>query len=248
MFFEANDIEVCFGETLAVKGISFSMQKGDTLIIIGHNGSGKSSTVKALAGVTNISKGSIRLNDVDISKLNARERLRESIVFLPQGDDVFRTLTIEDNLLLFVDELKHLGQSVNVDEVYSIFPEFEDKRKKFAGNLSGGEQRLLSIARALVAKPKLLILDEPSSGLSPLMCDKVYDKITTILSKGYSLILVEQLIDYAIDKIEKVYSKVFTKSNSVGKVIVLNQGIVVMEFNVNTYNQNRDKLASIFLT
>lgn len=247
MLLDVQNIHVIYGETEALKGISFSLQKGDTLIILGPNGSGKSTCLKALAGVAPVSDGRVIFDGRDITNHSARKRLLESIVFLPQGLDVFPSLSVRENFNLFVEELKSSGYRVSLDEVYSLFPEFIQKEESLAGNLSGGERRLLSLARAMIARPKLLLLDEPSSGLSPKMCERVYEKISTISKNGHSLILVEQLIDYTIAEIEKAYLQDRNNSNGTARVLLLNQGLTAMEFGVSAYKENRDKLASVFL-
>ena len=213
MLLEVKDMYISYNGTKAVNGISMNVSEGESVGIIGPNGSGKSTFLKGLAGITSLNSGTVRLDGKDITTLSPAERLKKSIVYLQQGLDVFPSLSVEDNLKLFIAEMTNAN--VSLDEAYSFYPPLRDKRKKLAGNLSGGERRLLALTRAIISKPKLLLLDEPSAGLAPAMLEVVVKKIEKIVGAGVTLILVEQMLKI----VERLANSCF----------VLNQGAICME-------------------
>lgn len=231
MLLEVKDMHISYNGTKAVDGISINVPEGESVGIIGPNGSGKSTFLKGIAGVTPLNDGSVILDGQDITLLSPRERLKKSIVYLPQGLDVFPSLSVEDNLKLFVAEMSNANTSL--DEAYSFYSPLRDKRKKLAGNLSGGERRLLSLTRAIISKPKLLLLDEPSAGLSPAMLDVVVKKIKDIAKAGVTLILVEQILP-----ITKRLANYF---------YVLSNGSMCISFSKEGFDEQKNRIREVFM-
>ncbi len=230
MLLEVKDMHISYNGTKAVNGISADIPQGRSVAVIGPNGSGKSTFLKGLAGVMPLSSGKVFFDGEDITELSPRERLKMSILYLPQGIDVFPSLTVEDNIKLFLSEIPNTS---SLDEAYSFYTPFREKKKKLAGNLSGGERRLLAITRAFMAKPKLLLLDEPSAGLAPAMLDVIVKKIEDILNGETTLILVEQILPIARRLADCFY--------------VLNQGVIFTSFLKQEFNENRGRLREVFM-
>ncbi|MDP3112498.1 MAG: ATP-binding cassette domain-containing protein [Thermodesulfovibrionales bacterium] len=231
MLLEVMDMYISYNGTKAVDGISINVPEGESVGIIGPNGSGKSTFLKGIAGVTPLNGGSVILDGQDITLLTPRERLKKSIVYLPQGLDVFPSLSVEDNLKLFIAEMPNANTSL--DEAYSFYSPLRDKKKKLAGNLSGGERRLLALTRAIISKPKVLLLDEPSAGLAPAMLEVVVKKIEVILKAGVTLILVEQILTIV--------------QGLVGYLYIFNNGILYSSFSQKEFGQQNNKIKEVFL-
>jgi len=231
MLLEVKDMHISYNGTKAVNGISMNVSEGESIALIGPNGSGKSTFLKGIAGIIPLNGGSVILDGQDITFLSPRERLKKSIIYLPQGIDVFPSLSVEDNLKLFISEIPDTNASL--DEAYSFYPSLWDKRKKLAGNLSGGERKLLALTRAFISRPKLLLLDEPSAGLAPEMLEVVVKKIEEILKAGVTLILVEQILPIA--------------KRLAGHFCVLNQGAVCMSFPRELFDEQKDRLKEVFI-
>lgn len=231
MLLEVKEMHISYNGTKAIDGISINVPEAESVGIIGPNGSGKSTFLKGIAGVTPLNSGSVILDGHDITLLSPGERLKKSIVYLPQGIDVFASLSVEDNLKLFVAEMQNANTSL--DEAYSFYSPLWDKRKKLAGNLSGGEKRLLALSRAIISKPRVLLLDEPSAGLAPAMLETVVKKIEEILKAGVTLILVEQLLPIAQEIAQYFY--------------VFNNGILHSSFPKEQFSQQNCKIMEVFL-
>jgi branched-chain amino acid transport system ATP-binding protein len=186
-------LSVHYGGVCAVSGVSFTVAPGESVGIIGANGAGKTSTLKALMGLVRRSSGQIRLGDVDLCRVPARDMVRHGIGYVPEGRHVFAGLSVENNLLLGAYTTNWRTQVRGpLDDVYELFPVLQQMRGRLAGALSGGQQQMLAIGRALMTRPRLLILDEPSMGLGPKLVEDVLRVLQRLGEEGLSLLLVEQ--------------------------------------------------------
>jgi branched-chain amino acid transport system ATP-binding protein len=188
-----NNIQVAYGGIQAVKGISLHVNAGELVTLIGANGAGKSTTLKAISGLHHASAGEIRYDGQDIRTLPSFEIARRGLVLVPEGRGVFPALTIEENLAMgaYAREDRS-GIAADIEEKFALFPRLKERAKQTAGTLSGGEQQMLAISRALMAKPKLLLLDEPSMGLAPIMVQKIFEVVKDISQRGVTILLIEQ--------------------------------------------------------
>jgi branched-chain amino acid transport system ATP-binding protein len=175
-----------------VKGASISAGAGEIVVILGPNGAGKSTLIKAIAGLTPITSGRVTLAGADITRLPAHLMVRNGLAFTPQTENVFGTMSVDDNLRLAGGILAAARRNERISETYSFFPDLARQRRLLAGRLSGGQRQMLAIARALLVGPSVLMLDEPSAGLSPKLVDIVFAKLEDIKRTGVSIILVEQ--------------------------------------------------------
>ncbi len=191
------NVDVFYGKIHAIKRVSLHVNKGEIVTLIGGNGAGKTTLLRTISGLIRAANGSIIFNDMDISRRGADSIVKNGISHVPEGRLVFKPLTVEDNLLLGSFNWYSLKnrQSVkeDVDMIYSIFPILNKRKKQLAGTLSGGEQQMLAIGRALMARPKLLLLDEPSMGLAPLIIREIFSYIVELRNRfGLTVLLVEQ--------------------------------------------------------
>jgi branched-chain amino acid transport system ATP-binding protein len=185
-------MESCYGRIKALKGISLEVRRGETVALVGANGAGKTTLLRTLSGVQPMSAGSVSFDGVDISKLRSDLRMRRGICQSPEGRQVFGPLTIEDNLRLGAyTQPKHQVEG-DLEKIFTMFPILKEKRALPAGTLSGGQQQMLAIGRALMGRPSLLLLDEPSMGLAPLLVAEVFNVVKTLKSQGMTIILAEQ--------------------------------------------------------
>ena len=204
-FFSIQSLTVSYGGIRAVRGLNISLDKGETVALIGANGAGKTSTLNALLGLISHG-GTINLGGDELGSLAVHERVSLGLSLVPEGRGVFGRLTVEENLLmgsyLGIDkkqELKDLG------EVFDLFPRLRERRHQTGGTLSGGEQQMLAIGRALMGRPKVLLLDEPSMGLAPLMVEKIFEVIREISKSGVTTLLVEQNARLALESSQRAY-------------------------------------------
>lgn len=190
---EVEDLRVAYGKIEAVKGISFSVEAGQIVTLIGTNGAGKTTTLRTLSGLIKPRGGQIKFEGKSLKKVPAHDIVSLGLAHSPEGRHIFPRMTIEDNLLLgaFLRSDKD-GIQQDVDRAYELFPILGERRKQAAGTLSGGEQQMLAMGRALMCRPKLLMLDEPSMGLSPLMMQKIMATIADLKAAGTTILLVEQ--------------------------------------------------------
>jgi len=188
---EVKNLEVSYGFIKAVKGISLSVKEGQIITLLGSNGAGKSSTIRAICGVME-SKGSISLFGREISKLAVNKITKQGMLVVPEGRHVFKDLTVEENLLTGAFTVSKKEQAANFQRVYRYFPVLQERKSQIAQTLSGGEQQMLAIGRALMGSPKLLLLDEPSLGLAPLIVKGLFEIIQNIRNDGTTVLLVEQ--------------------------------------------------------
>jgi branched-chain amino acid transport system ATP-binding protein len=185
-----SDVHVSYGKLEVLRGVSFDVGEKDFVALIGANGAGKSTTLKAVAGLIGLKSGSVFFGKSDISGMTTRQRLEKGIAYVPQGSKVFGSLSVRENLELVSDDF---------DDVIGLFPNIQEKLGLDAAALSGGEQQMLSIARALLLKPKFLLLDEPSIGLSPIFVNVVFDTLKKINKKGIGILVVEQNVKKALE-------------------------------------------------
>ena len=181
-----------------VHGLDFAVAAGELVVILGPNGAGKSTFVKAIAGLVPVHAGTTLLGGVDVTHLPADEKIRHGLAFVPQTENVFATLSIRDNLRLAADILPKTARHPRIEELYAMFPDLADRDSRRAGALSGGQRQMLAIARALIVRPLVLILDEPSAGLSPKIVAEVFAQLKTINRTGVAIVLVEQNIKAAL--------------------------------------------------
>lgn len=186
-------LEVSYGGIRAVKGISLEVNEGELVTLIGANGAGKTTTLKAITGLLKAAAGSIEYRGVNIAGVQAHELAADGLVMVPEGRGVFPGLTIEENLQMGAYTRRD-RQSIaaDIEHKFQLFPRLKERAKQTAGTLSGGEQQMLAISRALMARPKLLLLDEPSMGLAPLMVQKIFEVVRDVARTGVTILLIEQ--------------------------------------------------------
>ena len=198
---EVRGLSAGYGPTRIVDGMSFEVLQGGRLSILGRNGVGKTTLLASLMGLTTHHAGKIFAGEVDLTGFKASARAKHGMGYVPQTRDIFRSLTVEENLIA---GLKGRRRSA-LDEVYVLFPRLAERRRHFGGQLSGGEQQMLSLARTLLGKPSVLLLDEPLEGLAPVICDQIMEIITSLANSGaMTIVLVEQQIERALQFAEQV--------------------------------------------
>jgi branched-chain amino acid transport system ATP-binding protein len=191
---EVHDLEVCYGVIRALHGISFEVNQGEIVTLIGANGAGKTTTMQSVVGLIPKKSGSVLFDGQDITKTPCHKIVHQGMTQVPEGRRIFQELSVYENLLMGAYSMKK-GQAdfkADIEMVYERFPRLAERKNQIAGTLSGGEQQMLAIGRALMSHPKLLMLDEPSMGLSPLLVDEVFKIIKDINKDGTTILLVEQ--------------------------------------------------------
>lgn len=203
---KVDNIDAYYGEVQVLRGISLDIKKGETVTLLGNNGSGKSSTVNCISGILKHARGSIQFNGEEISNVSSHERVELGLVQVPEGRRIFPTLSVEENLFMgsYLKKAK-AARSKSLERVYKLFPILEERKKQLGGTLSGGQQQMLAIARGLMALPKLLILDEASLGLAPLVVGEIFGVIKEIASEGVTILLVEQNVSKALALADRAY-------------------------------------------
>lgn len=190
---EVKDLEVSYGAINALKKISFSVNEGEIIALIGANGAGKTTTLQTISGILPLKSGKIIFDGKDITKTAAHKLVSMGIAQVPEGRRVFQDLTVYQNIKLGAYTINDKNiKKETFENVYKRFPRLEERKNQLAGTLSGGEQQMLAMARALMAKPKIMLLDEPSMGLSPLLVSEIFDIVKTINEEGTTVLLVEQ--------------------------------------------------------
>jgi len=202
---EVRALEVAYGGIKAVKGIDIDVQSGELVTLIGANGAGKTTTLKALAGLLRPSSGSVHYNGENVTGVAACKLVEKRLSLVPEGRGVFGRLTIEENLAMGAYTRRDRDVAKDYDRAYALFPRLAERRRQLAGTLSGGEQQMLAIARALMCRPRLLLLDEPSMGLAPLMVQKIFETIRAVAREGVTLLLVEQNAKLALEICSRGY-------------------------------------------
>lgn len=200
------DLQVNYGSFRALQGINLDVAKGEIVALLGSNGAGKTTTINAISGLRNVVGGDIILEGESILNLPAHERVKRGLIQVPEGRMLFPYMSIEENLMVgsYLPEARKL-RAETMKKCYEIFPKLYERRKQFAGSLSGGEQQMCAIARALMQQPKLLMLDEPSLGLAPVIIDVIFDVILDIRKQGITVLLVEQNVQATLDICDRAY-------------------------------------------
>jgi branched-chain amino acid transport system ATP-binding protein len=203
---ELRKLAVSYGGIQAVRGIDLNVNAGELVCLIGANGAGKTTTLKGVCGMLPIKSGTIHYDGHDITGRPPFELVRGGLAMVPEGRGVFGALTIEENLAMgaYVRHDKD-GVKADVERVFALFPRLKERRRQTAGTLSGGEQQMLAIGRALMSKPRLLLLDEPSMGLAPLMVQKVFETVLAVSREGVTILLIEQNAKLALEVSHRGY-------------------------------------------
>jgi branched-chain amino acid transport system ATP-binding protein len=226
-FLEVDNIQTYYGNIQALKGVSLTVEEGECVTLIGSNGAGKSTTLRSISGLTPPRTGSIKLAGQEIALMPPQEIVGLGISQSPEGRKCFQRMTVRENLELGA-YLRRDSQGIGKDlaRIFELFPRLEERQSQKAGTMSGGEQQMLAIGRALMADPKVLLLDEPSMGISPVLTERIYETIAEINSRGMTILLVEQNANFALDVSKRAY--------------VLETGKVVMSDDSATLRTNPD--------
>lgn len=203
---QVKNLKVHYGGIAAVKGVSFEVGRGEMVCLIGANGAGKTTTLKAIAGMIKPAGGSVHYAERDITGIASHTLVERGLALVPEGRGVFARLSVEENLAMGAytrNEAREVKR--DLEHAYSLFPRLKERRAQLAGTLSGGEQQMLAIGRALMSKPKLLVLDEPSMGLAPLMVQKIFETIRQVRDEGVTVLLVEQNAKLALEMSQRGY-------------------------------------------
>ncbi len=203
---EVTDIRTFYGNIEALKGISVTVEEGEVVTLIGSNGAGKSTTLRSISGLTPPREGSLKFEGTEIGEVPPQEIVERGISLSPEGRHVFPRMTVRENLDLGAYLRKDAGEIANDrDRVYALFPRLKERERQKGGTMSGGEQQMLAIGRALMANPKLLLLDEPSMGIAPILVERIYETIAEINRQGTTILLVEQNANYALEVSKRGY-------------------------------------------
>ena len=199
-------LEVAYGGIQAVKGIDLAVGEGELVCLIGANGAGKTTTLKGICGLQPIKSGVVRYAGEDVTGRPAFELVRKGLAMVPEGRGVFGALTIEENLAMGAyTRTDRAAVASDVERVFGLFPRLKERRRQTAGTLSGGEQQMLAMGRSLMSRPKLLLLDEPSMGLAPLMVQKVFETVLMVSREGVTILLIEQNAKLALEVAHRGY-------------------------------------------
>ena len=199
-----DDIHVYYGAIHAIKGVSFEVKEGEIVALIGANGAGKSTILKTVSGLMHPRSGSISFCGEDISHTDAYKLLRHGLAHVPEGRRIFQQMTVQDNLEMGAFIHKDVNKD-DLERVFNYFPRLKERRKQIAGTLSGGEQQMLAMSRALMSRPKLMMLDEPSMGLAPILIDQIFEIIKQLHKDGTTVLLVEQNASKALEIADRAY-------------------------------------------
>lgn len=203
---EVNDVHAYYGNIHALKGISITVEKGEIVSLIGGNGAGKTTTLRTISGLLKPRTGSVTLDDIDLTQYQAHELVSKGIAMVPEGRGVFARLTVAENLRMgaFHRSDKE-GINADLEQMYDLFPRLRERHTQVAGTLSGGEQQMLATARAMMSRPSLLLMDEPSMGLAPVLVETIFDTIEKINKEGTTVLLVEQNAHMALQVAHRGY-------------------------------------------
>ena len=198
-------LKVAYGGIQAVKGVSFEVLQGELVSLIGANGAGKTTTLKAVTGIQPVASGEIEFMGKSIKGQGAWDLVKQGLVMVPEGRGTFTRMTITENLQMGAFVRNDAEIEADIDKVFGIFPRLKERAKQLAGTMSGGEQQMLAMGRALMARPKVLLMDEPSMGLSPIMVDKIFEVVADIHQQGTTILLVEQNASRALALADRGY-------------------------------------------
>lgn len=203
---EVKDLEVCYGVIRAVKGVSFSVEKGEVIALIGANGAGKTTILHTITGLIPAKSGSVVFEGKELTKMSAHKIVGMGMAHVPEGRRIFQQLSVLENLRLGAYTRKDkAGIRESLEKVYARFPRLEERKNQIAGTLSGGEQQMLAMGRALMSNPRIILMDEPSMGLSPLLVSEIFDIIRVISESGTTVLLVEQNAKKALAIADRAY-------------------------------------------
>lgn len=202
---EVNELQVAYGGIQAVKKINFHVKTGELVALVGANGAGKTSTLKTLAGLLSPVAGSIHFNQKNIVPIPAYDRLSHGLALVPEGRGIFGRLTVYENLQMGAHCRSKVNFAKEIGHIFQLFPRLGERQKQLAGTLSGGEQQMLAIGRALMGKPHLLLLDEPSMGLAPIIVQRIFEIVRNINQDGTAILLVEQNARLALSIADRAY-------------------------------------------
>lgn len=226
---QIDNIQVRYGNIIAVNGISFKIDEGKVVCLVGSNGAGKTTTMNAVSGLLKITQGSIKLDDMEISNLPVHTIARLGLIPVPEGRRIFSKLTVYENLIMGSYLIKNrMINNNNIEMVLDLFPELKSRFKQYGGTLSGGEQQMLAIGRALMGNPKVLLMDEPSMGLAPIVVNRIFDAIARIKDEGVTIFLVEQNANKALAIADYAYvlERGQISISDTGKALLKNQEVV----------------------
>jgi branched-chain amino acid transport system ATP-binding protein len=216
---EVDTIHTFYGSIEALKGISLTVEEGEVVTLIGSNGAGKSTTLRSISGLTPAARGKITFSGQEITRIQAHEIVSYGIALAPEGRHCFARMTVRENLDLGAHHRRGPGISEDLERVFELFPRLQEREKQKAGTMSGGEQQMLAIGRALMARPRLLMLDEPSMGIAPILVQRIYQTIAEINRGGVAILLVEQNANYALDVSRRGYVL------ETGRVVLANDSV-----------------------
>jgi branched-chain amino acid transport system ATP-binding protein len=202
---ELEDVHTFYGNIEALKGISIEVEEGEIVTLIGSNGAGKSTTLRSISGLTPPRVGSIRFKGKDIGETAPQEIVRLGISLSPEGRKIFPRMTVRENLDLGAYLRRDTDVQSDLDRVFDLFPRLKEREKQKAGTMSGGEQQMLAMGRALMARPQMLLLDEPSMGLAPVLVERIYETVEEINKQGTTILLVEQNANFALGVSNRAY-------------------------------------------
>lgn len=228
-----DNLKVKIGNLKIIQGLSLEIREGEIVSLMGANGAGKTTLMRAISGIGHISSGKMEFLGKDITRWSSKKIVEEGLIQIPEGRQLFPLMTVKENLEIGAHVKRARSRSKeNLDYVYSIFPELKDMSKKPAGNLSGGQQQMVAIGRGLMADPRLLILDEPSIGLSPLMTQRVFEAVCQINKKGVAIFIAEQNIHDVLEIADRAY--------------VIEQGVIRAEGTAAEMTKN-DRIKEMYL-
>ena len=206
MLLEIENVTLAYGRIEALHGISLSVGQGEIVALIGANGAGKSTTMRAISGLRPVSRGSIKFDGQDITKMRADLRVIRGVSQSPEGRGIFPGMSVRENLEMGAYTRRNRAEiDQDLDRVYTLFPRLKEREKQAGGTMSGGEQQMLAVGRALMSRPKLLLLDEPSMGLAPMLIQQIFDIIVEINQQGTTVLLVEQNAQQALSRAHRAY-------------------------------------------
>ena len=223
---KVEDIHVYYGAIHAVKGISFEVDEGEIVALIGANGAGKSTVLKTVSGLMHPRSGSITFMDKNIGHTEAHKLVHQGLAHVPEGRRIFLQMTVQENLEMGAFSQKDVSKE-DLEKMFQLFPRLKERRKQIAGTLSGGEQQMLAMSRALMSHPKLLMLDEPSMGLAPILVDQIFTIIKELHAAGTTILLVEQNASKALEIADRAYVLETGKITLSGSGVELSQSDAV---------------------